>query len=166
MLGTELKPVVTALPTTEETQKLKKLNEKNDDGYSHLLLTVSSNKDIRSVASATTTEQPTGCLPSAWTKLNKNYKPTTGRSKNELIQSFYSLYLDKMSYPPELWFNSVVRMIDDLANLHSFIILDNDLVSHVLANTRHEYDATILEHRTNLRLTVTDIPQLIKDLQE
>ena len=62
----------------------------NDDGYSHLLLSVTGEKDIMTISESTTTALPKGCLETAWESLYKNYKPKTSKSKNEIIKKFYS----------------------------------------------------------------------------
>ena len=170
MLGTETRPMVgdPYNMTPQETVAIKEFKKKNEDGFSHLLLSVTKEKDIQAIANSTTPEFPTGCIATAWDKLNHNYKPKTGQLKNELIQVFYSTYLDKMSYPPEPWFAGMNRIKKDLENLHSFTISNEDLVSHILANTCHEYDSTLTEHQIGSKANPpnVNVECMIDDLQE
>ena len=96
MLGSETKPSVGATSTTEEQKEYKRIVKANDDGYSHLLLSVLSEKDIKAVAEATTSDFQSGCLKTAWEAIQSNYKPKTGRSKNELIRKFYNTFMNDM----------------------------------------------------------------------
>lgn len=64
MLDSEAKP--TDADTIEEHDK------RNDFGFSRLLLSMTSQNDIKFVASATITEYPDGCVKTAWAKLMKN----------------------------------------------------------------------------------------------
>ena len=50
-----------------------KIIKANDNGFTHLILSVTADKDIDAVADAITTEFDTGCLKTAWDNLNKNY---------------------------------------------------------------------------------------------
>ena len=170
MIGNDTKPVAVdpANPTQNETKEVEDFMRRNNDGYSHLLLSVTKEKDIQAIAESTSLQFPEGSLKTAWEKLNRNYKPKTGRSKNELIQIFYGTYLNKMNYPPELWFSGMERIRKDLQNLHSYAISDIDYAEHVLANSRHEYESTLEKYRVGLKGTIPTIvvQDMIDDLQE
>mmetsp|Transcript_5507 Transcript_5507/g.8435 ORF Transcript_5507/g.8435 Transcript_5507/m.8435 type:complete len:88 (-) Transcript_5507:921-1184(-) len=56
-----------------------------------------------------------------------------------------------MEYPADMWMHGMRRIQKDLKDLHSFTIEDKDLISHVLANIRHEYDAEMASFRADLK---------------
>ena len=96
------------------------MTKANDDGYTHLLLSVLSEKDIDAVHDATTAEYDTGCVKTAWENLAKNYKPKTIVSKTKMIKMFYEIELNKMEYPPDLLMSGIIRIQNYLINLHSY----------------------------------------------
>ena len=110
--STESKPAQSFTPKSSETKGLESFRKWNDDGFSHLLLSVMSDKDVKTIANATSTTFSTGSLKTAWLKLNRNYKPKTGQYKIKLIQTYSFTYLDNISYPPEDWFKGLnqIRM--------------------------------------------------------
>ena len=82
------------------------------------------------------------------------------------VQKFYSVYLDKMTYPPGAWLIGMERIMDDLNTFHRFHVTPIDFVEHVLTNIRHQYDDCSTKHRDNLRVDVVNVHQLFFDLQE
>ena len=89
MQGNENEPSQSSPPTAIETIALENFRKRNNNGFSYLFLSITNNKDVKSIANATNTASTTGCSKIAWLKLNRNYKLKTRRSKNKLIQTFY-----------------------------------------------------------------------------
>ena len=89
MQGNENEPAQSSPPTAIETIALENFRKRNNNGFSYLFLSITNNKDVKSIANATNTASTTGCSKIAWLKLNRNYKLKTRRSKNKLIQTFY-----------------------------------------------------------------------------
>ena len=102
MIGTDSVPKDT---TDSEYIEKKKLN---DEGYSHLLLSVTSDNDILKVAESATADLQTRCLKTSWNSLQENYSPKTGRTKNELIDTFYTKRIHSMKVCSTKWINGML----------------------------------------------------------
>ena len=126
-------------------EEYDRMTKANDDGYTHLLLIVLSEKDLDAVHDTTTSGYDTGCVKKAWENLAKNYKPKTIVSKTKMIKMFYDIELNKMEYPPDLFMAGMIRMQNDLINIHSYDVPNMDFTSHILNGIRHEYDSEVSE---------------------
>ena len=58
MLGNE------TMPATDQA-KIDDFKKQNNDGFAHLLFTVTNKKDVKTVAGSSSTEHPDGCLKTA-----------------------------------------------------------------------------------------------------
>ena len=176
MLGKETRPttrvesVVASSSTAAvigNAEEYDRITKANDDGYTHLMLSVLSEKDVDAVYDATTTEYDTGCVKTAWENLAKNYKPKTIVSKTKLIKTFYEIELNKMEYPPDLFMAGMIRIQSDLLNLHSYDVPNIDFTSHILNGIRHEYDSAVSEFRVqNLNGTDVDLQIMTSRMRE
>ena len=84
-----------------------------------------------------------------------------------MIKMFYEIELNRMEYPPDLFMAGMIRIENDLINLHSYNVENVDFISHILNGVRHEYNSAVSEFRIqNLNGTDVDIQEMTSRMQE
>jgi len=137
MLGDEAVIAINGNSSEED----KELFQLYNTGYSHLILSVLSSKDIRAVDRASTEALPRGCLMTAWKNVNNNYKRKTVGAKDKLLTKFSKTRLDKMTMDPETWIIGLQGIQDDLDHFHEHKLMDDELTLHAIMILTSQYDA-------------------------
>ena len=73
---------------TKEGKSQLELRKQNKRGYSELLLSVSDKVTFGLIDGSRTTDQPEGCLMTAWKKLEQHFVPKTNATMVKLVKEF------------------------------------------------------------------------------
>ena len=155
--------------STEMTEKAKEVNEKNEEAYEDLILSISGETEMgrvvfQMVKGSKTKDFPDGDCCVAWKRLNEKFEPTTTQSRLDLKREFQSLVL-KGRNDPDIWLTKLedtMMKINNATSNPSQYMTEVDILEQALNNVPKEYDMVIetLQHRIDTTVDPLTISEL------
>ena len=144
------------------------LRDANTLAFSMLTLSCQTETTMSILDASVTEAFPDGCARTAWKSLDDHHDPKSTSNKYELRQKFTQCVLKNDQTNPDDWFAELETIRARLKNHFQYTISDEDMISHIVYNTKPKMYQTLLtmvKRELNNSVAVT-IESLKKDIKQ